>query len=1469
MTARPLHSFLRTVPVDSDIASLVLEGVAMAVFSLDGRTFLWGTPAAYTLFGFDPWQGAPRPTNEGPFRHRLSTLGAGEAPTEGFQIERLRLPGQRFGTVTMGFRLIALPGGMSAILAIAENLAGPQGELATHIFSPAGPAISYPFDPAHLWSEASTAAEPDQEVEEAKPEPSGFHLDLRDVMARAAQERALAAKVESAPVSETGTDRGQSSEDASPFWLSDDLDKAADGPQHDPMEDAVSAHAEDEPPSSEPDEHAAAQISLPWNEDQASSEAMEHQPASETDDHGPPVAVAAHLPDQPSTLAVSEEIDGTAEADSAEPTSDPAIGPAEPAEPAALQTGTEPAPEATDPTAEATEPAPEATNPAAEATEPAPEATEPPAEATDPAETEATDGENTPIDAEADPVDIASEAAAPTVVETVLSDNALTVMDAPALDGDILPPDTMAVERISTMDATDVVEPEAVGADEPALLMAPQAMVGAEPMPTPDQPEFNQPEPGFDPEPTTREYAPAEPLRVADTLEPVPVLEPEPDETAQTAERIDETRPETLPPAEIAVAEVSAPAPVIRAIGRRKTRFKWQTDADGRFARLADEIHARLSPASDGLLGHKLAELDDVLFRDESGEVVAAFAWRNTFTNVETLWRGKDDVWYVVLLSGAPLYRSNGAFDGFRGFGVISAEDEEPEAVSPPPSDPPASVAEISKPSEAEPALTEAEVQPVLHQEAPPSDEPGGGGDGQSPSEVEVPQVEPPAADHVEAPQVEPARVEAVQVEAVQVEAPAADHVAPPVVELSPPPTSAPEPPAPQSAEIDDLRRLSAKERLAFREIARALGARIEDLIPPPPVTAAAPQPADQPRDTVIAAPSMPLAQAPDAATDSLPAASEEPATPVEEPDPLDSAAPVPGEPSAIAEDAPIDHAEETVESGGEPVVPASDPDDVVEPDPHAALAMDDEWDALPEMAEVALEPAPPVAEDDFGPIVIDSRAVSDSDAALLRQLLDKLPIGILLSRDDVPIFMNRTLLDILGYADADAFHAERAIERLFSGAVPDRDLQEPVQVLTRSGAAIPVVVRLQMVPWGDLPASLMVFSTVGANDPVARIKLYEQELAEQHRHIVELGTILDTATDGVLVLDRSGRIITANHTAEALFGYEASDMAGESVLTLLAPESHGAARDYIDALNSHGVASLLNDGREVLGRVRQGGTIPLFMTMGRISDGSEPKFCAVLRDITAWKMAEKELLSSKQAAEQANAQKSDVLTKISHELRTPLSAIMGFAEVMMEERLGPVGNERYKEYLRDIHASGAHVLSLVNDLLDLAKIEAGKFDLEFGAVDANAVIAGSVNLIQPQAARAKVVVRVGLMPRLPQIVADERSLRQIILNLLSNAVKFTGVGGQVIVATTLNDDGEVVLRVRDTGIGMDDAEVAAALEPFKQTRAGRRAGGTGLGLPLTKALAEANRARFAIRSAPNSGTLVEVVFPTTRVLAS
>src|SRR5262249_48862776 len=205
-------------------------------------------------------------------------------------------------------------------------------------------------------------------------------------------------------------------------------------------------------------------------------------------------------------------------------------------------------------------------------------------------------------------------------------------------------------------------------------------------------------------------------------------------------------------------------------------------------------------------------------------------------------------------------------------------------------------------------------------------------------------------------------------------------------------------------------------------------------------------------------------------------------------------------------------------------------------------------------------------------------------------------------------------------------------------------------------------------------PAALPPQETAPASDLRERLERVEAALRASEAENRELKSIIDTATDGVVVIARDGRIAQLSRSAEALFGYETDELRGRPFVELFAPESRAAAQDYLDGLARDGVASVLAPGREVIGRVRQDGLIPLLRPRGRMGEG-EPKFGAVLRDLSKGKRAEEELVESKRRAERASAAKSDFLAKISHEIRTPLNTVLGFSEVMMEEQFGPIGN--------------------------------------------------------------------------------------------------------------------------------------------------------------------------------------------------
>lgn len=507
--------------------------------------------------------------------------------------------------------------------------------------------------------------------------------------------------------------------------------------------------------------------------------------------------------------------------------------------------------------------------------------------------------------------------------------------------------------------------------------------------------------------------------------------------------------------------------------------------------------------------------------------------------------------------------------------------------------------------------------------------------------------------------------------------------------------------------------------------------------------------------------------------------------------------------------------------------------------------------------------------------------ARTSGNSSLTPEILDNLPLALLVHSGDDLFHANSEFLALTGYAGLDELREEGGIDALFAGDEDGLfDLPDGTMMLIRNdGQLVPVSARLQSIRWEDKNALMMALSaTQTAPAPVA-IEVQPVDAVEEpaeapevqalRMEAEELHSILETATDGVVVVGAEGEIRSVNRSASALFNYDDGEVRGKPFAILFAHESQKAVLDYLAGLSGHGVASVLNDGREVIGREASGGFIPLFMTMGRLS--SSNGFCAVIRDITQWKRTEEELRNAKRAAETANAHKSDFLARVSHEIRTPLNAIIGFSDMMASEHFGPIGNPRYVEYAGDIGRSGRHVLDIVNDLLDISKIEAGEMDLEFTAVEINDAVSEAVSLVQPQANSQRVIIRTSLSGSVPNVVADNRSIKQIALNILSNAIRFTPSGGQIVVSTAYEANGSVILRIRDTGVGMTRTELEQAMKPFRQVTTGarKRGDGTGLGLPLTKAMAEANRAQFSINSAPNEGTLVEISFPSQRVLAN
>lgn len=487
-----------------------------------------------------------------------------------------------------------------------------------------------------------------------------------------------------------------------------------------------------------------------------------------------------------------------------------------------------------------------------------------------------------------------------------------------------------------------------------------------------------------------------------------------------------------------------------------------------------------------------------------------------------------------------------------------------------------------------------------------------------------------------------------------------------------------------------------------------------------------------------------------------------------------------------------------------------------------------------------------------------------------VQSLFETLPIGIAICRDREMIFANSVLAYAFGYdtpralLDAGGLTALFPTDNIFtdtsngSGETPFKT--KNLAVRSRSGRQHKVCVLLGDTLFDPKPVQIVLILPLSWSGTALKGDEPTISLANE---------AADRLTDGLLTLDRNGCLLDASAQARSVLDGSLDDFMGRPLTELVRDQDAPRITRALHRLE--GRAPALGQTEMIQIWVQNTGSPvgPIALRLGRSEEARPAYFWAALVDLRQIPAREPEV-SDAAASPLSAADKSgaDVLAKISHEVRTPLNSIIGFSEIMKDERFGPVGHAKYQGYLNDIYDSAYHALSLINDLLDISKIQAGAFDIAPTAVDVNRTLEQCLRTLSPQAEQARIVIRSSLAASLPPLSADERCLKQILLNLISNGIKFTGAGGQVIARTFRNKDGGLRIRIRDTGVGMSDDEIAQALQPFLQLdTAPRRQIGSGLGLPLAKALSEANGASFSISSTPGKGTQVDLDFAASLLL--
>jgi len=382
----------------------------------------------------------------------------------------------------------------------------------------------------------------------------------------------------------------------------------------------------------------------------------------------------------------------------------------------------------------------------------------------------------------------------------------------------------------------------------------------------------------------------------------------------------------------------------------------------------------------------------------------------------------------------------------------------------------------------------------------------------------------------------------------------------------------------------------------------------------------------------------------------------------------------------------------------------------------------------------------------------------------------------------------------------------------------------------------------------------------------ISERKRTERELFEKEERF---RSILGSSMVAMIVAtDADGKIVSWNPAAEKIFGYGETEIVGRPLTDIMPKRFRDAHRKGFNrALNSDDY-NIMGKTVSVHGLKKSGEEFPIELSIGVWKQDGIKNFSAVIHDITERKATEEALQEALAQAERANQAKSEFLATMSHEFRTPLNAILGFSEMMRTQCFGPLGSDNYTEYASDIYNSGEHMLGLVNDILDISAIEAGKRPMVRETVEVGELLSDCVRSVDHSISGSGVVLNVQPVPAdLPYLYADRRSIAQIILNLLSNAIKFTDRGG-IITVTVTGRDGRIAIEVRDTGVGIEADRLDSITGPFSQTYSDphQPQEGTGLGLSIVKSLVEAHDGELTIDSAVGTGTTVTVDFPVQRV---
>ncbi len=368
---------------------------------------------------------------------------------------------------------------------------------------------------------------------------------------------------------------------------------------------------------------------------------------------------------------------------------------------------------------------------------------------------------------------------------------------------------------------------------------------------------------------------------------------------------------------------------------------------------------------------------------------------------------------------------------------------------------------------------------------------------------------------------------------------------------------------------------------------------------------------------------------------------------------------------------------------------------------------------------------------------------------------------------------------------------------------------------------------------------------------------------------------LLEAAPDAIIEVDTEGQVVLLNRATETLFGYPRQELLGQSVEVLVPEDLRAVHAHHREDYRRHPLTRPMASGLELQGRRKDGSRFPVEISLSPVKSDDGFRVTAIIRDISERKRAEeqlrevreqytRELEARNRDIERANRLKSEFLASMSHELRTPLHTIIGFSELLGEEIQGAL-NPKQKRFVEHIHGDSLHLLELINDILDLSKVESGRIELRREPSDLAALIEETVSSVRPIAETKQLTIH-SRLGRMPAVEADRVRVRQILMNLLSNALKFTPAGGRIDVEAEM-ENGAAKISVADTGIGIPAQEHAAIFDIFHQSAATTKGvrEGTGLGLAITKRLVQEHGGTIKVSSELGKGSRFTFTIPKTQ----